>query len=108
MTEQKQKTHKKGWDAKNETYNGVYAIRKGNKIYANTGIIQFLGKTTAANRDYRTGGATARSFDAAVKRWWKNYETLVVTENEPEPVGSLKRLMVLETVLKPKVTKAKA
>jgi hypothetical protein len=83
----------KGWDAGNQTWDGVYAIKKGNKIFANTGIIHFLGETTKENEDYRTGGASATEFERLQKKHTKDREILIHTE-KGKTYGALKRLMI--------------
>jgi hypothetical protein len=82
---------KEGWDAGNETYNGVYAIKKGDKIFVNTGIITFVGKGTKDTNPYRIGGVSEEVFAKKAAKLKQESEILIHSETGYH--GTLKRLM---------------
>lgn len=85
-------TWKEGWDKRNKTYNGVYAIQKGDKIFANTGVITYVGADTPQNKPYRNGGVSEDAFAKKTAQFKKVRETVI--KQERGEYGVLKRLMV--------------
>jgi hypothetical protein len=85
---------KKGWDVKNHAYDGVYAIKRGDKIYGNTGVIRYLGKTTKENEMYRYGGLTEPEFRKAEQKFKANGHETIVMREKYKAGGELERLMI--------------
>jgi hypothetical protein len=84
---------KEGWDAGNETYNGCYAIKNGDKIFVNTGIITFVGADTPKTKPYRGGqGVSEENFQKEVAKYRKQHELLIHRERGAH--GVLKRIMI--------------
>lgn len=82
---------KEGWDERNQTYNGVYAIKKGDKIFVNTGMITFVGKGTRDTKPYRIGGVSEKEFTERAAELKQKSEILIHIEKGSH--GTLKRLM---------------
>jgi len=84
----------KGWDAENETYDRVYAVKIGKKIFANTGIYMHPGKITLAQKPYvQDGVKTKAQFDKEVVKHKAFGKELIIHDETDHPI-KIKRLMI--------------
>jgi hypothetical protein len=83
-----------GWDAKNHTFNGVFAVKRGNKIFANTGDYMYAEKITPANKSYvQKGSLSKEAFDRVVAGVKKSGQEYIIHEENDYPI-EIKRLMI--------------
>lgn len=84
----------KGWDAENETYDHVYAVKIGKKIFSNMGIYMHPGRITAAQRPYvQEGVYTKEQFDKEVAKVKARGKEYIIHDENDHPI-KIKRLMI--------------
>ena len=84
----------KGWDAENETYDRVYAVKIGKKIFSNTGIYMHPGRITIAQKPYvQESVKTKVQFDKEVAKHKAMGVEYIIHDESDHPIR-IKRLMV--------------
>ena len=89
----------KGWDAKNKTYDQVYAKKYGKKIFVNTGIIAISdADRIKADKiryvDIQQGWMPMKEFEQKVADFIKRGVEIKVLKERSTTYGTVHRIMV--------------
>ncbi len=82
------------FDAKNETYNGIYAKKYADGIYVNTGIVGMASEELKkAPASYKKGLHTLMEFKKKVSKAKFDGAIVKIVKEKDSPYGTLYRLM---------------